>query len=82
MMEERDNIISEYQKKICWLSCTAQSILVDSKNILNNEKKLWLLHLCFLKTGYIEQITLFPLISQALKLEGLALVTSYQLPME
>ena len=79
MIEETD-IIPEHLKNLMILMYP-QSILVDSKNFLNN-KKLGLFHLCYVKTGYIGQITLFPLISQALKLETLASVTSYQLPME
>ena len=79
MIEETD-IVPEHLKSLMILMYP-QSILVDSKNFLNN-KKFGLFNLCYVKTGYIGQITLFPLISQALKLETLASVTSYQLPME
>ena len=79
MIKETD-IIPEHPKNLMILMYPRAywSIL---KTFLNN-KKLGLFHLCYAKTGYIGQITLFPLINQALKLETLVSVTSYQLPME
>ena len=81
MIEERD-IIPEQQKRFddCHVYPRAYCSILKIFSIIKN--KCWTFHLCSLKTGYIEQITLFSLISQALKLETLALVTSYQLSTE
>ena len=80
-MTEETDIIPEHLKNLMILTYLPEhtdSILKTFWII----KNIGLFHLWYVKTGYIGQITLFPLISQALKLETLASVTSYQLPME
>ena len=71
-MIEETNIIPEYLKKKKNSHLSPRAYWSVLKNFLNNEK-LWLFQLCSMKIVYIEQIFLFPQISQALKFETLAL---------